>query len=205
MISSVKSIKNVSNNIKKISQFKILFLLFLIGFIYGALLVGLGQISLDDKIPNIYQQFVNIRLNQSIIYTFIGSITSSFILILIAFILGFCGIGQSGSLFLPLFHGLGIGFAVAHLYQNNGLNGILFTFLLIFPAQLIYILSLLLASRESLRLSNKIFKLLLPSRFIEEDAINLKLYIIRFLVISILVTLSSIIDAACTFIFARFF
>lgn len=205
MVGNIKNISRLSNQIRKITQFKVLLFVFVIGIIYGSLLLVFNKVPNTGQLFTITQQFINKRAEQSIVYTFIGSLNSSLVLILLLFLLGFFALGQPFSIFIPLFHGLGLGLSITYLYQTIGVKGLLYTLILILPAQIICTLALILAARESLRFSNKIFRLLIPSRYDEVITDDLKLYILRFLVIILIIISSSIVDTLCTFFFAKFF
>ena len=118
MVSRKKTCFSV--RLKRIHFIKVIVVLFLIGMVYGALLVGLGQAQTQEQLSFLTEQFIGKRAEQSIMYTFIGSFNSSAVLLLALFVLGFCAVGQPVALFLPVFHGLGLGISMAYLYSTQG-------------------------------------------------------------------------------------
>ncbi len=195
-----------SFRLSNMSLFKILLILFLLGMVYGALMVGFGQAQTSDQLSILTDQFINKRAEQSIVFTFFNSFSSSMLLLFAAFLLGFCAVGQPGSFFIPLFRGLGLGLSTAYLYAQRGWQGALFTLILILPTAAISTFALLLASKESIRFSNRMFKMLLPDRFESDiDGDTLRLYLLRFFVLMGLIALSALVDTLCTFLFAGFF
>lgn len=203
MISRKKTCFSV--RLKRIHFIKVIVVLFLIGMVYGALLVGLGQAQTQEQLSFLTEQFIGKRAEQSIMYTFIGSFNSSAVLLLALFVLGFCAVGQPVALFLPVFHGLGLGISMAYLYSTQGFQGILFTLILILPSAAISTIALFLGTRESVRFSNSIFRMLFPEKYEVPQQSGLKLYLIRFGVLLLFDVAAAMVDSVCTFLFAGFF
>ena len=191
--------------LKKIGFIKIIVILFFVGMLYGSLLVGLGQAQTQEHLAFLTEQFLNKRVDQSIIYTFISSFNSSAIMLLCLFLCGFCAVGQPIALFLPIFHGLGIGVSMSYLYYSQGLKGMLFSIALILPSAIPSTISLVLGTRESVRFSNTIFRSLFPEKYETPKNNGVKLYLLRFVTLVIFNIVSAMIDSVCTFLFAGFF
>lgn len=194
-----------SVRLKKIGFIKIIGILFFLGMLYGALLVGLGQAQTQEQLSFLTEQFINKRADQSIVYTFISSFNSSVILLSCLFLLGLCAVGQPIALFLPMFHGLGLGVSMAYLYSSQGLKGILFSIALILPSAIPSTISLVLGARESVRFSNSVFRSLFPEKYETPKKSGMKLYLLRFGALAIFDIASAMIDSVCTFLFAGFF
>lgn len=190
--------------LKNINLIKILFMIFIIGMIYGAMLIGLNRDEAINQLGSMMQKFINKRIEQSIFITFASSFFSSMILIVILFLTGFISIGQPIAFFIPMFQGMGIGLSTAYLYSSKGMSGIIFCLVLIVPATAISTLTLLLGSKESIRFSNKILKTLFPQKFEQNMQGELKLYLKRFSALAIFQLVSACVDTMCTFLFARF-
>ncbi len=185
---------------------KAIFILFLLGMIYGAVMVSVSSQESLDKMSFITGQFIDKRAQQSIFLTFFNSLYSSGILLAALFVLGFCAIGHPVSLFIPFFRGLGLGLSMGYLYQNDGLKGVVFCLLLIIPQAFFSTLSLILATRESVRFSNLFLSLLFPKKLEQSQAPHLlKLYLTKFGVLAGLIAVSALVDSVCTFLFAGFF
>lgn len=191
--------------LKKIKLTKVLFVLFLVGMVYGAMLVSLNQEEALKQLGSLMQKFIDKRAEQSIVITFFSSFISSMFLIIVLFILGFFSIGQPCSFFIPLFHGLGLGLSSAYLYSCRGIQGIFFCLVLIAPSAIISTFTLLLGAKESIRFSNKNFKTLFPKKYDQDMQGALKIYVTKFLVLSLFQLISAFVDMIFTFLFARFF
>ncbi len=190
--------------LKNINLIKILFVIFIVGMIYGAMLIGLNRDEAVNQLGSMMQKFIDKRIEQSIFITFASSFFSSMVLIVILFFTGFISIGQPIAFFIPMFQGMGIGLSTAYLYSSKGINGIIFCLVLIAPTTIISTLTLLLGSKESIRFSNKILKTLFPQKFDQNMQGELKLYLKRFSALTIFQLISAFTDTICTFLFARF-
>ena len=190
--------------LKKINLIKLLFVLFVLGMIYGAALIGLNQDEALAQLGGVMQRFISKRAEQSVIITLISSFSSSMVLITILFLIGFFSIGQPIALLIPVFQGLGVGLSTAYLYSSRGFGGVLFCLLLILPSAFISTFALILGSRESIRFSSKNLKTLFPQKFNQNMKGELGLYLKRFAALTFFQAISAIVDAICTFLFARF-
>ena len=190
--------------LRKISLIKVLFVLFVLGMIYGAALIGLNQDEALGQLGGVMQRFISKRAEQSVIVTLISSFSSSMVLIIILFLIGFFSIGQPIAFFVPVFQGLGVGLSTAYLYSSRGVGGVLFCLLLIVPSAFISTFALILGSRESIRFSSKNLKTLFPQKFNQNMKGELGLYLKRFAALTFFQATSAIVDAICTFLFARF-
>lgn len=190
--------------LKNVNLIRILFIILMIGMIYGAMLIGLNRDEAVNQLGSIMQKFINKRIEQSIFITFASSFFSSMILIAILFFIGFFSIGQPIAFFIPMFQGLGIGLSTAYLYSSKGISGIIFCLILIAPTTIISTLTLLLGCKESIRFSNKNLRTLFPQKFDQNMQGELKLYLKRFSALTMFQLISAVIDTICTFLFARF-
>ena len=202
--SKIKQKAFFSIYLKQINLMKVLFVLFILGMIYGAALIGLNQDEAVGQLGGVMQRFISKRAEQSVFITLVSSFCSSMVLTIVLFFVGFFSIGQPVAFFVPVFQGLGIGLSTAYLYASKGIGGIIFCLLLIAPTAFISTFSLLLGSRESIRFSNKNLKMLFPQKFNQDMQGELGLYLKRFAALAFFQAVSAIVDAVCTFLFARF-
>ena len=187
----------------KLSLF--LLLLFFLGMVYGAIVVSAGSTELIDTLSFMTSGFIEKRAEQSLLTTFLGSVSSNGMLLIVLFFLGFGAIFQPAEGFIPIFRGLGLGLSMGYLYSYYGLKGVGFCCLLILPHAFISTLTLILAARESIKLSNLFFGCI---RRRPEEAIGakaIKLYTMKYLIFLVFVLAAAIVDCLMTFLFARFF
>ena len=93
-----------------------------------------------------------------------------------------------------MLYGLFFGMVSAGLYSGYSLKGIAFYAVMILPAAVINVVAVLCASVESVRFSQVIAKLALPSAIPTDISSEFKEYFIKFLPIVSLSLLSAVID-----------
>lgn len=198
--------KNIffSFSFKNINLFKVLFIIFTIGFIIGAILIGFNHEESLKQLEILINRFIKDRTNQTFISIFVSSFIGFSAPILILFIIGFLPIGQPIAFFIPFFHGLGLGLSTSYLYASSGFKGFLFCLFLIAPCEIIYSFILIVSSKFSVQLSNNIFKNILFINLRFKNKQFFKNYILKFLYIFILQIFAAFVDGLTTTVFAKF-
>lgn len=184
--------------------FSVLIALFFIGVAYGAVLVGGASQETADSLQRITDQFLLQKAGDSFLTAMFSALASGGIFVLLLFLCGFSAVGQPFSLFLVLFRGIGLGTAMGHFYLNLGLKGILMSLALIVPTGIISSYAILLAGRESVKLSNRFFKVMTCDDFSMPGGV-LKTYSVKFFILVLLILLSAVVNGICTQIFAPMF
>ncbi len=195
----------VSLSFKNLDLFKILFAIFTFGFILGVILIGINQQESLSQLKLLMEKFIRNRTQDSILVTFFSSFFGFSIPILVLFLIGFFPLGQPVAFFIPMFHGLGLGLSSAYLYSLKGFQGIKFCIFIIAPCEIIYVLLLLIASKFSIRFSNRNFKNLIPEKYSQNKKGLLKRYLMRFITIFSFIVFVALVDCLTTFVFYRFF
>lgn len=189
---------------KKMKLFYVLIFLFILGMLYGALLLQSEGANILSGISTINDTYVADKSSQSVFVTFIDSLTSASIFLGISFLVGFSSIGQPAAMVTVFARGLGIGSCMGYLYLNYGAKGVGYSALLILPAAVLSTFALILSARESVRMSN-----LLLSGFFRETTKQskqaLKLYLSKHLILFLFVLASAVLDCLLTFAFAGLF
>ncbi|MEG0693036.1 MAG: stage II sporulation protein M [Oscillospiraceae bacterium] len=179
--------------------------MFIIGMIYGVLLIKSNSDSLANTISIITNEYT-IKLQQGSIWQgFWSSFVSTFIFIFLPYLLGYSAIAQPLILFVPWFKGLGLGFFMANLYTSYGFRGIGFCALVIMPSTLVALFCILIASREALKLSNLFFQSFASKRHSAVSLTTIKLYNLKLLVLSFISLIASIINVVCVLLFSELF
>ncbi len=206
--SSLKNIKDLDKTYKSIAKKNIviisLFITFFIGMIYGTIILSYSS-PINNIITSLSKEFFNTRINQPIIQTFLLSISSSIIFLIVLYILGFCAISHPMIFFTIFFKGLGIGITVTHLYSTYKLKGILFALVIIIIPSIISTVSIIIAGKEALRLSTLFLSKIFPKIDGELSPKTFKFYNLKFIILLIFIIISSIIDLVCSVLFSRFF
>ena len=189
---------DLKNELKKINLFKALFILFLLGMVYGAMLVGLKQLDAVNKLGLFMFNLNDAALNRSIAMVFMSSINGALIIAAILFVAGFFPIGQVIAFLIPVFCGLGIGFSTAYSCAVKGFLGFLKCLILIAPSATISTVAILLGAKESIKFANKNFKVLFPDNFEQDMHGALKQYVFKFLIVIVFSLIAAVLD--CIFL-----
>ena len=184
--------------------FSFLIALFFIGVAYGSILAGGASQETSDSLERITEQFLLQKVGDTFLTAMFSALMSSGIFLLLLFLCGFSAVGQPFSFFLVVFRGIGLGTSMGYFYLNLGMKGILMSLAFIVPAGIVSSYAVLLAGRESVKLSNRFFKVMIADGFVMPGSV-LKTYSVKFLILFLLILLSAGINGLCTRIFAPLF
>lgn len=132
-----------------------------------------------------------------------SSVFSSVVLLSVLFLLGLWPCGAPFVLLVPLFYGLGLGLSEAYHY-SLGMGGILKVVLLVMPHGLLTAGVLVMASVESLRLSTRLCRQLLPAASCGGLWSGFRLYCLRFLLFLLAAVFVGLLDNLMRVVFAQF-
>ena len=195
----------ISFSFKNLNLFKILFLVFTFGFIFGVILIGINQQESLVQLKSLMERFIKNRTQDSVLVTFMSSFIGFLSLILVLFLVGFFPLGQPIAFFILIFHGLGLGLCSAYLYSLKGIQGVIFCIFIVAPCEVLYVLLLLISANFSIRFSNNNFKNLFPEKYSQSNRFYLRKYVLRFITIFSFIFVVAFVDCLTTFIFHRFF
>lgn len=179
--------------------------MFVIGMLYGVLLLKLGSGSLSEAISLITAGYRSKLQSLTVVESFFSAFSSAFAFVLIPYLLGYSAVFQPLILLLPWFKGLGLGFFMANIYLSYGFSGMGFCALFVIPQTVIVIFCMIVACREALKLSNMFF-FSFAGKSRECVTLNsVRLYNIKFAVLSGMCLLAAIVDVLCSLIFSGLF
>lgn len=184
-----------------VSIFVLMAILFA-GVLAGVLLYCTADELYYSKFESISVSFIKKSFQYSFLQLVVNSFAGTFFLVLVCFFLGFGSIFQPVELIIPLFKGLGLGVSLADMYYSLGFNGLLLSIILIIPNAVISSFALIIACRESVRMSNSIRKILF-GKSLDYNKIDFRLYITKFVIITVILGCSSVLDGAVTILFYR--
>ena len=168
-----------------------MFMLFLCGLIIGAVSVRLDS-SVSNVIVSMFKNY-NESVNENAFFkNFSNFIFINTLITLSMYLLGLCAIGSPFICFYPFIKGIGIGVVSAYIYKTYLLAGFGYCMFVLYPPQIINMMSIIMASNESYSSSKKLYSIIKSSR--TED-IDLNLYNIRFIIILALSLISSLLGA----------
>ena len=177
--------------------------LYFAGVFLGVILYGTLDGERLGVLNDITGSFVYGRLNHTFWETLVNSFSGAFLVLTACFWLGFSAAAQPVELLVPVFRGLGAGVSLSGMYGSFGLAGVGMSAVLIIPGAVLSAFALIIAAREALEMSGKIFSSVF-GRTASGEAIDFRLYVTKFVILFIILTVSSLADSLATFIFAGF-
>lgn len=175
-------------------------------FVCAGIIAGVfaeSRVSLLSSYAESYiERFTALRTGSSFFSVAFDSFMSAELFLLCVFA---AGTSMLGVVLVPAaaaLRGLLYGSVSAFLYSGYAIKGIAFNAVLIIPSAFVFVVSLLLASRESVRFSLLIARISLPAAPAVNLSYDFKNYCGRYLFISIIALASALTDAAlsCSFI-----
>lgn len=188
---------------KKDTLLLVLSAMYFLGALLGTVLYCVTDEEKMKLFDGIAGSFVAGRLNHTFWQTLVNSFSGAFLLLLVCFLLGFGAVSQPAELLMPLFRGLGAGASIAGMYGAYGLAGTAAAAALIVPNAVATAFVTILAAREAIRFSNGVYK----AAFARErsgEPLDGKLYFTKFVILCIILVISSLIDSLLTFGLAGF-
>lgn len=177
---------------------------FLIGMMYGSILLRDKSGTFLKHLGIIQETILSDKADQSVFESFCGSFGSSLLFFGCSFLCGLSAIGQPLAVLSLFLKGLGLGSSMGYLYLHYGLSGIGYSALFLLPSGAIAVFALLLSVKESLRLSNLLFFALIRGRE-QISATVWKLYLCKHGILLLILGISALVDTVITFFFAGVF
>lgn len=174
--------------------------LFISGLVIGALCVRTAGNDILDKMLRMFQNYAQVRSQQSLFQNFGSSFIAGIFCILSLYLLGLTAWGAPVILCIPVFDGMGIGMTSGALYTDYGWAGFGYSALIIVPGALISAIAIIFSARESLRCSALLFSEHCLSHPVTREPF--KDYSIKFLILTLLIVLSSAVDMLTIQIFS---
>lgn len=148
------------------------------------------------------ERFISLRSGESFLSIALSSFMGSALVLLTLFAAGTSMLGVIFVPFLAVLRGVFYGGISALLYSEYAVKGIAFNAVLIIPSAFVFVIALLLASRESMRFSILIAKISLPGSASVNLSFDFKNYCGRYLFIVLIALASALTDAvlSCSFL-----
>lgn len=196
----------MKNGISVSGKFQKLFLLsiiFIIGLVFGSITVKSLNADLSVRIEALIENYFYIQSVQSILQNFLYTFCSEFLILLIPFIFGLCVIGEPVMWLEPAIRGLGIGLISGYLYKTYSLQGMeYFAIIILIPSALASAVTIF-SCQESILMSRDLISLIKDGKNLKENFI--KLYLLRYSILTLSVLIISFISSLCIYFFAAKF
>lgn len=171
------------------------------GLLYGVLMVR-ADTQFAGQLLSFASGWAGHTQTPSVLSAFFETFLSLFCFLLLPYLCGFCAIGQIGACFSLFTKALGIGAFLGGLYMQYRWQGVGYCAVAVIPPAVLSVFTLMLACRESIRLSNRMFAAVICGA---EGGIGLsaiRLYHIKYLIICLFALGSSLIEALFSVWFA---
>ncbi len=185
------------------SRVFLLVALFSVGIIIGASAIK-NNSEMIEKIKIIISNFAMQRAGQGISDNFFNSMLVNMLFVSISVFLAFSIIGYPLIMLLPFIKGAAIGAVSGYLYIEYKFMGLGYSLLMIYPSAVICMVAMIIIFNESCDYSRNAYLKAIPGKgHYEKD--ETKLFLIRQFIFSLIVVVSSLIDALSVELFSGFF
>ncbi len=170
-----------------------------VGILIGSLTAVSDGFPKDSPLAN---QYVSpLFSGNTLLEIFRNTFLSASGILAVIFCTGFFAVGQPFSLAMLIYRGFGIGFSTAFTYMAFGKSGFYITMLFIVPKILATSVIIMLAVRESVRLSNIIYGYIFRETVQENMGKYIRLYCVKFIILVLLVLITASADCGINYLF----
>ena len=177
---------------------------FLAGIIFGIISVGKYK-NLTDFSAGFITDFMNLRNTEKFSKILLSSFFRSIAVLIIFAVFGTSMFGVVTVPFLLSVIGVIYGNITAYLYSEFALKGIAFNAVIFLPSVIVFLIVLLLASKEAVNFSLKISSLTFAKSGLYNLTLEFKKFLISFLLFISAALVSSFIDAVISCSFIKYF
>ena len=188
-------------------RFTLLFFIFLVlaGVACGSVCGRNADKELLDRLDILFLTNYTARNSQSIWEGFAASFASSFIFMMILFLLGLSLWGGAAAVAVPFIKGYGYGLAAGSMYSAYGLSGIAYNLLVVMPGALLCSAVISSASMQTFICSAKLRSLCRKTAVSDDPRLFLRHYLLSMLWLLFLAALSSGADVLFSLLFSWIF
>ena len=113
----------------------------------------------------------------------------------IIFVSGMCIIGHPVCIATLLYKGIEAGISLSLAYSNDNIGSFFILILHIILDVVVSTFVLVLASKEGIRFSNKLLKIVISNRIEDDLNKNIKLYLLKFIILFVIIVLLALIQS----------
>ena len=170
-----------------------------VGIVFGVVLQTIDE-TVHMSASQVFTAYSSNLPSIGFMQIFLGYLLYNCLFIIAALFMGLCAIGFPFLYAVPFVKGLGIGSVLGYIYAFHGIKGVLYSALTVFPAAAIEFFAINLACNESYQMSLDILNVI-KNRKRDNAEPDMKLYIIRYLIIFAVLTISSVVYSICSKLF----
>lgn len=167
---------------KRLALYAVLSVSALLGALFGALCwcFGIGSESLSEVLNEAQESFFSVRKNGDIPRLLISTLSGTGFYLLAAFLLGFSAIAQPFELVLPFLRGMTCGVMLTVSCGGSFAKEPMLKTAAVFPGVLAALIITVLASREAMLLSDRLFGICFYKGLAEGLGEKVRVYAVRF-------------------------
>lgn len=191
--------RNFYNLIKEGYPFLIMFLMYIIGIIFGVFLYREEPIVADA----VLKKFNSLEEAGSFWKVFAASLSSWLPFLILILIFGLCVVGVALIPLSLLLKGMEYGALAGFLYSTYSLSGVVYVLILVIPSSMIAAFALFFMSQDSFRFSLKLLRHIMPEprgEFLHPHFIK---YCKRFFLFLFIIVIAVIIEATLKISFSE--
>lgn len=193
------------NDIKRNAVFAVFCILVFVGIIIGALNGRNADNELLKRLDFIFLTNFDVRCSRVVLSAFVSSFASSFLFLLVIFLLGLSVWGGTVVAAIPFFKGYGYGLSVGWLYCNYGFYGVLYNILVILPGAFLCSALIAAAANSAFEISLKLMSSCSRSVSADSVHISVKRYLLSMLWFLVLAAVAAAVDMIFSLCFSWIF
>ncbi len=182
----------------------VLFAVLFVGLICGNFLLKSSE-NTYETVKLLFEDYLSSLSGQTLMRNFSTQLVINFAFLLVSFIFGLCAIGFPVPIIINLIKGISIGALSAFMYSQFALKGFGYCMLVFYPVQIVLSVVTLYSGKESFTMSVSIFKHLTGQRQTKDSLCDIKLYALRYLVLSVITAIASFISAVLSVYVTKLF
>ncbi len=191
--------------LKKNKQLLIFVGLFLLFFCVGSLYIRANGDTVSLLFEKVTNRFVGVRNGGAFLRILLSSFFTKIALVIGVFIMGLGAVGVISSPILVAGLGIYYGMYISYIYNVYSLSGIGFCALVLLPALVIYLYSIIVSAMSAMSFSSVFVKGIVNSQSLPDIHNLFKIYLGKFIVAIVLALASALLDAVMSNAFIDFF
>lgn len=179
---------------KNLTLFAVLCVSALLGTLFGAVCCCFMDTRLTELLTGAEESFFNARRSGDIIRIMLSTLAGSGFYLAAAFALGFSAVSQPFEAVLPFFKGISSGVILTQIYGESPSVHAFAKAAAVFPGIFVTLIVTVLACREAMFLSGRLFKICFQDRLFDGLLKRCKLYGTRFLAMAAAICACAALD-----------
>ena len=175
------------------------------GVLFGTLCRCYIDGDISAQLSAAVSDFIELRKNGSFAAILLRSFMGAWLYVLLAFMLGFGAVSQPFQLLLPFFKGISCGVILSQIYGSSFSKEALIRAAAVMPGVFFTLVIIILASRESINMSSRIFQVCFQDRLFDGMRERTKRYSIYMLTLTAAASVLAAVDCFSAILLLRRF